>query len=62
MGEFFYEEDHGPVGRVLDVGSKGRELETHCQQSHCVVSLSKKLYPLLSTVSTQGDRISPGHD
>ena len=30
--------------------------------SHCVVSLSKTLYPLLSTGSTQEDGISSGHD
>ena len=35
------------VGRVLDLGSKSHEFETH--QGHCVVSLSKTLYPLLST-------------
>ena len=34
-------------GRVLDLGSKGFCLET-CWR-HCVVSLSKTLYPLLST-------------
>ena len=43
------------VGRVVDLGeSKGCELETHGR--HCVVSLSKTLYPLLSTGSTQEDR------
>ena len=46
MGEFF----HGPVGRVLDFGSKGCKLETQSQQSHYVVSLSKTLYPLLVLV------------
>ena len=34
-------------GRMLDLGSKGGEFETH--QRHCVVSLSKTLYSLLST-------------
>ena len=39
-------ERSGSVGRVLDLGSKDREFEIHW--SHCVVSLSKTLYPLLS--------------
>ena len=38
-------------GRVLDSESWGWEVEPH--QGHCIVSLSKKLYPLLSTGSTQ---------
>ena len=29
------------------------EFETHHRQSHCVVSLSKTLFPLLSTGSIQ---------
>ena len=33
------------------VRSRGRWFETH--QKHCVVSLNKTLYPLLSTGSTQ---------
>ena len=37
---------HGSVGRALDWG------ESHLQWSRCVVSLSKTLYPLLSTCST----------
>ena len=34
-------------GRMLDSGSKGLEFVTHW--SHCIVSLSMTLYPLLST-------------
>ena len=37
----------GSFGRVFDSGSKGHEFETH--HRHCVVSVSKTLYPLLST-------------
>ena len=44
----------GSVGRVLDSVLNGLEFETH--QRHCVVSLSKTQYPLLSTGSTQEDR------
>ena len=46
-------ENSGSFGRVLDWGSKGCSFET-CQ-SHCVVSLSKTLYLLLSTDSTKED-------
>ena len=41
-------------GRVLDMGLKGCEFKTDWR--HCVVSLSKTLYLLLSTCSTQDDR------
>ena len=37
------------LGRALDWGSKGCLFEYHHRQSHYVVSLSKTLYPLLST-------------
>ena len=47
-------ERSGSVGRALDWGLKGCKFETH--PSHCVVSLSKTLYPLLSTGSTHEDR------
>ena len=40
-------------GRVLDVGVKDCWFETHCM--HCVWSLSKRLYLLLNTGSTQED-------
>ena len=50
------------VGRSLDWGLKGRYFETQYQQSHCVVSLSKTLYSLLGTVSTQEERKSSQHD
>ena len=43
----------GSVGRVLDWGLKGFEFENYW--SHYVLSLSKTLYPLLSTGSTQDD-------
>ena len=43
----------GSVGRVLELGLKGYLLWAHV--SHCVVFLSKTLYPLLSTGSTQED-------
>ena len=45
-------EEPGLSGRVLDSGLKGIGFEPHWR--HCVVSLSKTLYPLLSTGSTQG--------
>ena len=48
------EECSGSVGIVLDLGSKDRQFET--QLSHCVVSLSKTLYPVLFTGLTQEDR------
>ena len=41
----------GSVGRVLDWGSKGCWFQPHRWWSHYVVSLSKALYPLLSTGS-----------
>ena len=40
-------------GRVLDLRSRGCGFEPH--QRHCIVALSKTLYPLLSTGSTQED-------
>ena len=40
-------------GRVLDSRSRGCRFKPH--QQLCVVSLSKTLYPLLSTGSTQDD-------
>ena len=43
-------ERSGSVGRMLDSGSNGRELETH--RRHCVVSLSRTLYPLLQDKKT----------
>ena len=39
---------------MLDSGSKDRHFET--RRCHCVVSLSKAHYPLLSTGSTREDR------
>ena len=42
--------------------TKGCLFETHRCRSHCVVSLNKTLYPLLSTGSTQKDRNSSRHD
>ena len=39
--------------RVLDSRSRGCGYEPH--QRHCIVSLSKTLYPLLSTGSNQED-------
>ena len=40
-------------GRVQDSRLRGCGFEPH--QRYCIVSLSKKLYPLLSTGSTQAD-------
>ena len=40
-------------GKVLDSGSRGCGFESH--QRHCNVSLSKTLYPMLSTGSTRED-------
>ena len=40
-------------GRVLDSGLRGCGFEPHWR--YCIVSLSKTLYPLLSTGSTQED-------
>ena len=42
------------TGRMLDLRLKGHWFETHPR--HCVVSLSKTLYPIGSTGSTQEDR------
>ena len=42
-------ESSGSVGKVLDWGSKGCWFKTQLWWSHCVVSLNKTLYPLLST-------------
>ena len=47
-------------GRVLDLRSKGRGFEI--QRRHCVVSLSKTLYPLLNTGMTHDVRKSSRHD
>ena len=41
-------------GRVLDSRSRGCRVQPH--GGHCVVTLSKTLYPLLSTGSTQEDQ------
>ena len=41
------------VGTALHWGSKGCYFESHCRLSHSVVSLSKTLYLLLSSGSTQ---------
>ena len=40
-------------GRVLDLGSRDCGFEPHWK--HCIVSLSKTLYPLLSTGSIGED-------
>ena len=50
-----YVECSGSVGRVLDLGLKGRWFDPYRQQNQCVVPLSKALYLLLSTGSTQVD-------
>ena len=55
-----YWECSGSVGRVLDLGLKGCWFEPHLWRSHCVVSLSKTLFLLLSTGAAQED--SSGHD
>ena len=52
---YLFAEHSCSVGRVLDLESKDCWLKPHCRQSHCVVSLSKTLYPLLSTGSTHED-------
>ena len=41
---------------------EGLLVETHHLRSHCVVSLSKTLYSLLSTGSSQEDRELSQHD
>ena len=38
----------GSVGRLFDLGSNGCWFEPHRRRSHCIVSLSKTFYPLLS--------------
>ena len=43
----------GLSDRVLDSRSRGCGCEPHPR--HCIVSLSKTLYPLLSTSSTEED-------
>ena len=43
--------NEGFSGRVLDLISRGCGFEPH--RGHCVMSLSKTRYPLLSTGSTQ---------
>ena len=48
-------EHSGSLGRALNWGSKGFSFKSHRRWSHCVVSLSETLYPLLSTGSTQED-------
>ena len=48
------------VGRVLDLGLKGCQFDTH--QMHCVVFLSKTFYPLLSTGVIQEDWKVSQHD
>ena len=53
-------EGSGSVGKVLDWGSKDCQFETH--RSHCVVSLSKTLYPLPTTGPTEEDRKLSRHD
>ena len=51
---YTFEECSGSVGRALDWGSKGF-VSLIISASHCVVTLSKALYLLLSTGSTQED-------
>ena len=48
-------ERSGTVGGALNWGLKGYWYKPNSQQSLCVVFLSKTLYPLLSTGSTQED-------
>ena len=43
-------EHSGSVGDAIDWGLKAPWFEAHHLKSHCIVSLSKTLYPLLSTV------------
>ena len=45
----------GSFGKAFDWGSKGCLFEACGRQRLCVVFLSKALYPLLSTCSTQKD-------
>ena len=49
-----------PLMVEFDLGSKCHWFET--RRRHCVVSLSKTLYPLLSTDSTQEDMSMSQHD
>ena len=49
-------ERSGSVLRVFYWGLKGYLFELYHQWSHCVGSLSKTVYLLLSTGSTQEDR------
>ena len=44
-------ERSGSIGRVLDMGSKSSKFKTH--RRHCVVFLSKTIYPLICTGSRQ---------
>ena len=46
------------VAKWMSVGLEVEESLLRNSSRHCVVSLSKTLYPLLSTVSTQEDRKS----
>ena len=58
-----YVERIGSVGRASDCGSKGCWFKPHHQRSRCVVALSKTLYALLRTGSTQeGPSIPSQHD
>ena len=52
-------ERSGSVGRVLDWGSLGCYFETRLRRGHCVVSLNKTHYPLISDGSTQEDENRP---
>ena len=52
----------GSVGRVLDLGLKGCESKSKTHRRNFIVSLSKKLSPLLSTGSMQEDRKVSRHD
>ena len=48
------------LGRVLDLRLKDRGFQTH--RRHCVVSLSKPLYPQLITGSIEENRKLSPHD
>ena len=56
QNKVYTRECRGSFVRMLDWESKDCWFETHCQRSHCVVSLSKTLYPLHSTGSNPGRR------
>ena len=43
------------VGRAVDSGLKGCWFKPYRQRSHCIMSLSKTLYLLLSAYSNQED-------